>query len=209
MEEINETFEPRETLQVDDPDALKLLADPFRSRILDLLRAKVHTAKGLAQVLNLSPKKLYYHLKLMEEKGLIRIVSTRIVSGIIEKSYRATAYLFLFGGDLFHSTPNNGSPLPPGMQSVFETTRTQLEISFADGLIEPTADAPIGRRMLWLWGMQRLSEEQAEAFYSKVEALLEEFDVAEPATESGTYHDYRLFLALFPVKAFLKVKEKK
>lgn len=208
MEAIKEAFEPSETMQVDDPEALKLLADPFRSRILDLLRAKVHTAKELAQVLNLSPKKLYYHLKLMEEKGLIRIVSTRIVSGIIEKSYRATAYLFLFGGDLFHSAPTNGSPLPPGMQSVFETTRTQLEMSFADGLIEQTADAPIDRRMLWLWGMQRLSKEQAENFYSRLEALLDEFDLAEPALESATYHDYRLFLALFPVKAFLKAKGK-
>ncbi len=76
---LNYNFEPADALQINDPDALKLLTDPFRSRILDLLRQNVQTAKELAQTLNLSPKKLYYHLKLMEERGLICIVSTRIV----------------------------------------------------------------------------------------------------------------------------------
>lgn len=203
-EPIDEGMEPSETLQIDDPDALKLLADPFRSRILDLLRAKVHTAKELAQTLNLSPKKLYYHLKLMEEKGLIRVVGTRIVSGIIEKSYRATSYLFLFGGDLFCSNSADGSTLPPGMQAVFESTRTQLEVSFADGLIELKEDAPIARRMMWMWGMQRLPIARAEEFYAKLEALLREFEADERRDVASDYQDFRLFITMFPVKAFLK-----
>lgn len=204
MDIKNSSFEPADTLQINDADALKLLADPFRSRILDLLRAQAQTAKELAQQLNLSPKKLYYHLKLMEEKGLICIVSTRIVSGIIEKSYRATAYLFLFDGDGFRSATSDQSALPPGMHAVFESTRTQLEMSFADGMIALEEDAPIAQQMLWSWSMQRLSEPQIREFYTRFEALLREFDLAEPTPDAEEYHDLRLFMTVFPVKAFLK-----
>lgn len=204
IETTTQNFEPADTLPLSDPDALKLLADPFRSRILDLLRAQVQTAKELAQTLNLSPKKLYYHLKLMEEKGLIRIVSTRVVSGIIEKSYRATAYLFLFDGDGFRSIDSDQPSLPPGIQALFETTRTQLETSFADGLIDLAEDAPLRRQMLWAWGMQRLSEPQIREFFARFEALLKEFDLAEPAPKADESQDFRLFMTLFPVKAFLQ-----
>lgn len=209
MDENNLTyFEPVDTLLINDADALKLLADPFRSRILDLLRSEVHTAKELAQTLNLSPKKLYYHLKLMEEKGLIRIVSTRIVSGIIEKSYRATAYLFLFDGDGFRTANPEQSALPPGLHSVYETTRTQMEMSFADGLIDMDEGAPIGKQMLWAWGLQRLSAAKAEEFYTRFAALIDEFDCAKPLVDEGELQDYRLFMTVFPVKAFLKSPKK-
>ncbi len=201
---LDNSFEPAVSMQIGDAEALKLLADPLRSRILDLLRAQVQTAKELAQTLNLSPKKLYYHLKLLEERGLIRIVSTRIVSGIIEKSYRATAYLFLFDDDVFRSSANAESQLPPGLQAVFETTRIQLELSVADGLVDFGENATVARRLLWMWGLQRFSGQQAQEFYRRFEQLILEFHSSQPEPSADEYHDYRLFMALFPVKAFLQ-----
>ncbi len=201
-------FEPAQTLPIEDPEALKLLTDPFRSRLLDLLRARTQTAKELAQILDLSPKKLYYHLKLLEEHGLIRVVGTRIISGIIEKSYRATAYLFLFDGDMFRSTSEAGAALPPGLQAVFDSTRTQLEASFADGLIDPQATAPAPQALLWGWTLRRLSTEQATAFYMRLTQLLDEFDHAEATAEGTDYQNYRIFMTLFPVKAFLAPEKK-
>ena len=52
----------------------------------------VETVKQIAADLKTPIKKLYYHVNLLEEHGLIRITSTRVVSGIIEKQYRVTAY---------------------------------------------------------------------------------------------------------------------
>lgn len=202
-------FEPAQTLAIQDANALRLMADPFRSRLIDLLRAQVHTAKELAQALALSPKKLYYHLKLLEQHGLIRVVNTRIVSGIIEKSYRATAYLFLFDQDMFRAIDETGATLPPGLQAVFETTRTQLQVSLADGLIDLDAQAPSPRALFWGWTLRRLSTQQATAFYSRFAQLLDEFDNDEATADDEEYQNYRVFITLFPVKAFLTTAEKK
>jgi len=210
MDEINldNSFEPLASILVSDAEALKLLADPLRSRMLDLLRARVQTAKELAQTLNLSPKKLYYHLKLLEERGLIRVVGTRIVSGIIEKSYRATAYLFLFDDDVFRSSDSVESPLPSGLQAVFETTRIQLEQSVADGTVELHENAEVLRRLLWMWGLQRLSRQQAQEFYSRFEQLIGEFQSSQPEPNADGDQAFRLFIALFPVKTFLQAPKK-
>lgn len=205
---LDNSFEPVASIQIDDAEALKLLTDPLRSRMLDLLRAQVQTAKELAQTLNLSPKKLYYHLKLLEERGLIRVVGTRIVSGIIEKSYRATAYLFLFDDDVFRSADSAESPLPSGLQAVFETTRIQLEQSVADGTVELGENAAVLQRLLWMWGLQRFSGQQAQEFYRRFEELILEFHSSQPEPNADQYQDFRLFIAFFPVKAFLQSPKK-
>src|SRR5947209_14743424 len=87
---------PAETLEIDDFETLKVLADPRRKQLIDLLRQDGATVKELASSLRVSPKSLYYHVNLLLKHGLIRVVDTRLVSGITEKRYRATAYLFLF-----------------------------------------------------------------------------------------------------------------
>lgn len=87
---------PAETLQIDDLETLKVVADPRRKQLIDLLRQDAATVKELAATLHVSPKSLYYHVNLLQKHGLIRVVDTRLVSGITEKRYRTTAYLFLF-----------------------------------------------------------------------------------------------------------------
>lgn len=55
---------------------------------------QVCTVKQIAAKLNIPPTKLYYHFKQLEEHGLIRVVDTRLVSGIVEKLYQARAYSY-------------------------------------------------------------------------------------------------------------------
>src|SRR5579872_2555332 len=91
-----ESEDPAETLEIDDLETLKVVADPRRKQLIDLLRQDAATVKELAAVMRVSPKSLYYHINLLQKHGLIRVVDTRLVSGITEKRYRAMAYLFLF-----------------------------------------------------------------------------------------------------------------
>lgn len=84
---------------ISDLDTLKILTDPMR---LEILRAasfankngRLVTVKELAEELELSATKLYYHINLMEEHDLIEVADTQVVSGIIEKHYQVTAYQF-------------------------------------------------------------------------------------------------------------------
>ena len=196
-----EEFEPAKDLTVTSLDTLKVISDALRSRLLDLLRAEAQTVKQLAARLNLPPKKLYYHINLMEQHGLIRVVSTRIVSGIIEKHYRATAYLFWFDKEVFASDPTaSESALPPGNALLFDATKTQLEQSVENRLVDLGEGASTPRRLLSSWTMARMAPEQAEIFYARLEALLDEFEVMAQASENENAQAYRLFLTLFPVR---------
>lgn len=71
-------------------DILKTIADQRRLEILRLLMAHSFTLTQLGEKLDLHPAKIRYHLKLLEEIGLVEFVESREVRGFIEKYYRAT-----------------------------------------------------------------------------------------------------------------------
>src|SRR5664279_480371 len=103
-------------------DALKVFSDPLRQQIIEALLDGAKTVKQIASELELAPTKLYYHVNLLEEHGLIQVTETRIVSGIIEKHYTAAAHEYYIERSL----------LTPGQNSGNEG----LEIAF-DAMIEP------------------------------------------------------------------------
>jgi DNA-binding transcriptional ArsR family regulator len=76
---------------VTDVDTIKALADPTRLAILRALsRDRMpKSAKELAEDLDQPQTKLYRHLKVLQEAGLIEAAETRVVSGIVETKYRA------------------------------------------------------------------------------------------------------------------------
>jgi DNA-binding transcriptional ArsR family regulator len=85
--------EPPEVRAVDDVAVLKAIADPTRFAILAaLMRTSdlpVMSVKELAAELGEPQTKLYRHVRQLEAAGLIRVASTRMVSGILEQRYQA------------------------------------------------------------------------------------------------------------------------
>ncbi len=206
QQDSTETLEPAATQQVANLETLKLLSDGLRTRIIDLVRAQPRTVKELAEMLNLSPKKLYYHINLLEEHQLIRIVSTRIVSGIIEKTYRATAYLFLFDHLPFKSSQADAAQQQTEATiALFNTTRNQFVQSVDEKLIDFSPDALPHRTVITAWNMQRFSTAQIARLHEKLEQLVKEVWEQEPEPNAEAYHDLRLFFTLFPVRAYLDV----
>jgi DNA-binding transcriptional ArsR family regulator len=195
-----EQFEPAAEQVITRLETLKVFSDPLRSRILDLLRTDPSTVKRLAAELNVSPKKLYYHVNLLEQHELIRVVSTRVVSGIIEKQYRAGAYLFLFDKSLLVGTASAEEALDATIAMMFDTTRIQLEHGIESGVVDTSDDAPIERSLLLNWNLSRMPPEQAEAFYKRLRDLLEEFHAFGFDDKDSDAQAYRLFVSLFPVR---------
>lgn len=200
LEDQAEAFEPAAELSITDVDTLKVISDALRGRILDRLRAEPMTVKQLASALDRSPKKLYYHVNLMERHGLIRVVRTRLVSGIQEKTYRASAYMFMFEDQVFATTPNQ-SHLPPGVGLLFDTTKNELDQNIEDGQVILDDQRSL-QRLLMRWSLRCMQAEQAAIFYERLEALLDEFMSAEAETVVDQAQMYRLFLTLFPVRRY-------
>jgi len=80
---------------IGDLETLRLLASGRRHAIVSALMPQAMTAKELAAHLGTVPTKLYYHLNILESAGIIRVAEERIVSGIVERSYRAAARAFV------------------------------------------------------------------------------------------------------------------
>jgi DNA-binding transcriptional ArsR family regulator len=67
----------------------KLLASAIRIRILHMLAQEARTAKQVADLLGQSPGNVHYHIQRLHDGGLIELVETREVGGIVEKYYKA------------------------------------------------------------------------------------------------------------------------
>ena len=75
-------------------EQLEAISDPARWRILLYLIAKPLTGIEIARELNIPRPRAYYHLKIMENAGLICFKEERLKNGVIEKCYRSIAATF-------------------------------------------------------------------------------------------------------------------
>jgi DNA-binding transcriptional ArsR family regulator len=103
MEQPLAEAEPQAIRTVDSVDALKAMADPTRQAILAALMKTRHdlpvmSVKELAAELGEPQTKLYRHVRQLEAAGLIRVASTRMVSGILEQRYQACQQDLRLGG---------------------------------------------------------------------------------------------------------------
>src|SRR6476620_7963823 len=92
--QTEEQFEPADHMVIKDLESLKAMSDPLRLQIIEIMLQGARTVKQIAGELKTTPTKLYYHINLLEQHGLIKVSGTRVVSGIIEKQYRLAAYSF-------------------------------------------------------------------------------------------------------------------
>jgi len=75
---------------IDEPAAAIAALDPIRSRILAEL-AQPGSASTVAVALGLPRQKVNYHLRLLEQHGLVELVEERPRRGLTERVVRATA----------------------------------------------------------------------------------------------------------------------
>lgn len=192
----SDAFSPAKALEIRGLDTLKVMADSRRMQIVDLLRRAAATVKELAAAMQVSPKSLYYHVNLLEKHGLIRVVDTRIVSGILEKRYRATAYLFNFEeiADAEASTPTGRRF--EAVSSLFAITRDEIRVALEAGIIDPVDEAPATAYLNVNWRLLNLSPAALHDLGRRVSAVFDEYDTGEMPSEEE--QPYRLLFALFP-----------
>lgn len=194
-------FVPEDLFVVDDLETLKVLADPLRLKIRELM-VESTTVKQVAAKLDMPPTKLYYHTNLLEKHELIVLVDTRLVSGIVEKHYQVSAYHVRVAKHLLSAnaeTDNEGLSLT--MHTLFDSARDNLVQAVRDGIVELDDDGDRHRGISLHTGTLGLTEAQAAEFYAELETLVSRFqEVSEQQIKRSDTKLYRAFYALHPTK---------
>jgi DNA-binding transcriptional ArsR family regulator len=117
---------------VDNVDVLKAMADPTRLAILAALMKSrpdlpVMSVKELAAELGEPQTKLYRHVRQLEAAGLIKVASTRIVSGILEQRYQACQQDLTIGRGFLHEHADESEV---AMQAVLDHYRDGFFTAF-------------------------------------------------------------------------------
>lgn len=171
---------------VQDVETLKALADPARLAILELLMvdlSRAWTAKELAASIQMPPKKIYYHLGLLEQRGLLEVRDTAVVNGIIEKHYGASQQSITY---------QSGSPTPgeqaPSEDSVAEMSdlvttfigaaHTNILAGLRSGRAVMHRDAPDTKRVMVSYSTAGMAPERAAEFRAALRELIDRFQEA-------------------------------
>ncbi len=153
-----DSFTPATFHIVDSPQELKAFTDPLRTRILAILARRAATNQKLADLLGEPPAKVLYHLRVLLDVGLIRLIHTQVKGGNVEKYYRAIAFEFgLRPGTSF------------GLASVGAQLEQVREEATASASLWPDQPVQFDTRA------RPLAAERAAEFYDRLLALVDEY----------------------------------
>jgi DNA-binding transcriptional ArsR family regulator len=204
-----EKTKPLPVKNIDDLETLKVLADPFRNQVLEILAAKPLTINQIAEKLGVSPSKLYYHINLLEKHGLIRIVDTHIKANIIEKQYWVTAYDYKLSEDLCNfTTPEGQHSVITTMVAPIETTREDILRSLearAAALEHGAEQHP--RDVIVFRELREMSDAEAETFLERLREVAHEFDAFENQDTGSDVHTRALTIAFYPSFYYSETRE--
>lgn len=81
------------TLKLSKTEDIEVFIDPFRTKIMRIMKNadRPMTVKEIADSMDVSPAKVYYHVKKLESIGVLFIKYTKEINGIIAKYYDFTA----------------------------------------------------------------------------------------------------------------------
>lgn len=160
---------------VDDLETLNLIMDGTRLEIVECCSEPI-SATELAEEMGVPRTRLYHHLNLLTDAGVLKVVERVEKGPMTERRYQVAAKEFRPSKKLLASTDvrQRGQAM---IGSLFATTEADFLRSIDRGVIdfEPRPDGPrtmsLGRRLT------KLTPEELDDLIGRLEALLDEFDI--------------------------------
>jgi DNA-binding transcriptional ArsR family regulator len=175
LQKLREEMEASgEQFVIRDVVTLKSLADPLRLQVLLEMQDGPRTVKEVASTLGVPQTRLYYHVKILERNGLIHVAGRRMVSGIEERSYQATAKSWTISPELASSVPESGL-----LKAMLDVLGAELSVALADDskpIGDPSGTVPALSFTRW-W----LTQDEVADVQSRLFALMEDYGNRGPA----------------------------
>lgn len=196
---MTDEYPLEEEFIIEDVETLKMISDPLRLQIIRNLE-KPHTVKDLAERLDTPATKLYYHVNQLEKHDIIRVVDTRLVSGIVEKHYQVTAKSYHVSQSLLKATKDSDEQLEVLLSAIFDTAKAELKASVKAGLlrIDEAVKEPQRDGIVW-HGSLSLTPERFVELNGRLQSLLEEFNQAAHEGEEADKEPYGLVVTFYPI----------
>lgn len=198
---MNDDVSRKHLFLVSDMETLRILTDPLRMQIFQVLSPEPQTVSQVAEQLGLSSSRLYYHFNLLEEHGLINVVQTRMVNNMIEKLYWTVAENIEIDKALLEFSPEKVKENLFGLiTSSLEMTRSNM-IRSLEALSLDVDDGvePVSREIFIQTIRKRLKDDIYQEFLDEFKTLLNTFSELPEETEIGEdVNDYSLACYLYP-----------
>ncbi|WP_440118938.1 ArsR/SmtB family transcription factor [Paenibacillus sp. QZ-Y1] len=169
-------------------EEIKVYSDPYRIQIMNMFntQGRPSTVKEVADQMGEVPAKVHYHVKKLEKIGLLTIVSTREINGIIAKYYEP------FKGEIqLRNEDEENSPLKQVFRS--ETLKLLNEM-FEQSRKRFMNQAEKGDHMFISDMTLYASREEVELLYDNITKLCEPYLTKDK--QKGGQEVYQLFTAL-------------
>ena len=114
-------------LEINDLEVLKIITEPTRLAILETLHDP-STVTEIAERLEVPRTRLYHHIKLLEERELIRVTETRRKGAMEEKVYEPAADSFAPGPELMESA-DPSERVDAVVAGILDTTREECNFA--------------------------------------------------------------------------------
>lgn len=83
-------------------EEINIVSDPIRLKIIMTLGTTPKTAQDLSDAMGVSRSKIHYHLKILQENGIIEVVDTELINGITQKYFLPVAKAFVPDSEIFN-----------------------------------------------------------------------------------------------------------
>ena len=198
---MEESYERQPVFIIKDLETLKVITDPLRIQIIEVLGEEPQTVKYVADKLGLTSNRLYYHFNMLESAGLIQVVRTQTINNIIEKFYWLVAKEFMVDQDIVKANPGIVTEdisrmivaaLDATKEDIIRSMGTLKNI-FSEENGEESNDITVIRNK------KRLSSEDIEKLSKRFKELLEEFqNLPEAKTSDPDAKVYSIAYFLYP-----------
>jgi DNA-binding transcriptional ArsR family regulator len=198
---MENTYSRDPVFMINDFETLKVLSDPLRIQILERLAPKPQTVNQVAEGLGLASSRLYYHFKMLESHGLIKVVETRLVNNMIERDYWLVAEEIRIDKNLFSfSSEEEQENIIQVIRSSWEATHEDMMRTLQARQLQITDGQPSNpQEMVMLKLQSQLSPKSYKAFIDQFNQLMEEFNHPEEDVEDlKELQEYHLACFIYP-----------
>lgn len=202
---MDEQMEHQPLFVIKDLETLKVITDPLRFQILEILGEEPQTVKSVADKLGMTSNRLYYHFNLLESAGLIQVVRTQTINNIIEKFYWTTAKEIMVDQDIVNANPEAVvEDINRVIIAALDTTKEDIIRSLhALDFTEKKDDGKKSNEISVFRVKKRLADKDYEYISKEFKQLLDKFqDLPEAESSNPESKMYSIAYFLYPTTSY-------